>query len=116
MTRDDSSSSLPPDPHDRPADFDRRPAVDCDSLFGRYLDGLLTDDEFIALQSVLHDDPQARECFVEAIDIHAMLAGATTLEAEVDAGRIQLDGDTTAFDRLIGLLDDFRTWFPIVEP
>ena len=31
------------------------------------------------MQSVLHDDPQARERFVEAVDIHAMLAGATVL-------------------------------------
>jgi hypothetical protein len=79
MPRDDSSSSLPPDQQNRPADFGRRPAVDCDGLFGRYLDGLLTDDEFVVLQSVLHDDPQARERFVEAVDIHAMLSGATVL-------------------------------------
>ena len=49
-------------------------------------------------------------------DFKAMLAGATTLAAEVDAGRITIDGDATVFDRLVGLLDDFHTWFPIVEP
>ena len=89
MTPDDSSSSLPSDPQDRPADVGRRPAVDCDGLFGRYLDGLLTEDEFVALQSVLHDDPQARERFVEVVDIHAMLAGATVLAGlpSVDRGQ-----------------------------
>ena len=69
MNPDDSSSSLPSDPQDRPADVGRRPAVHCEGLFGRYLDGLLTDDEFVALQSVLRDDPQARKRFVEAVDI-----------------------------------------------
>jgi alkyl sulfatase BDS1-like metallo-beta-lactamase superfamily hydrolase len=73
-------------------------------------------------RSVLHhhadrrsDDAQAT-LRASSSTFKAMLAGATTLATEVDAGRIQLDGDTTAFDRLIGLLDDFRTWFPIVEP
>ena len=73
-------------------------------------------------RSVLHhhadrrrDDAQAT-LRASSADFKAMLAGATTLAAEVDAGRITIDGDATVFDRLVGLLDDFRTWFPIVEP
>ena len=46
----------------------------------------------------------------------AVLAGAATMDDEVAAGRLHLDGDTDTFRRLVGLLDDFRTWFPIVEP
>ena len=46
----------------------------------------------------------------------SVLAGVTTLAAERASGRIVVEGDEGAFDRVVGLLDDFRTWFAIVEP
>ena len=32
------------------------------------------------------------------------------------AGAVTLDGDRAALETLLGLLDTFRFWFPIVEP
>jgi hypothetical protein len=78
MNTNDTCPSLLPDPQDGPADGCGA-ADDRDVLIGRYLDGLLTVEEALSLKSALRDDPRAREQFVEAVDIHAMLAGSATL-------------------------------------
>lgn len=46
----------------------------------------------------------------------ALLAGATTLDDELAGGRLRIDGDASVLTRVVELLDDFHTWFPIVEP
>lgn len=45
-----------------------------------------------------------------------IVVGAATLSDEVDAGRAQVTGDIGVLATLTGLLDDFHTWFNIVEP
>ncbi|MHB1139347.1 MAG: alkyl/aryl-sulfatase [Microthrixaceae bacterium] len=46
----------------------------------------------------------------------ALVIGSTELATEVDAGRLTTRGDTGVIDHLLGLLDRFALWFPIVEP
>jgi hypothetical protein len=79
MTTFDDAAPPSPDPPDRPVGSDRRPAAGLDMLIARHLDGCLTEDDAVALRATLHADPQARARFVEAVDIHAMLAGNMVL-------------------------------------
>ena len=39
-----------------------------------------------------------------------------TVDAEIEAGAMAIDGDRAAFDRFISLLDQFELFFPIIEP
>jgi hypothetical protein len=79
MTTFDDMSPTAPDQPGRPADSDRGPAGGLDALIARHLDGCLSDDDAVALRAALHADARARERFVEAVDIHAMLAGNMVL-------------------------------------
>ena len=45
-----------------------------------------------------------------------IVVGATTLADEEAAGRATVNGDVEVLARLTALLDDFHTWFHIVEP
>jgi len=74
-------------------------------------------------RGVLHhfgrEDPRR----VPSATVHAtaataksVLVGHADLDDEIAAGRVRLEGDRGAFDRLADLLDDFDRWFPIVEP
>jgi alkyl sulfatase BDS1-like metallo-beta-lactamase superfamily hydrolase len=73
-------------------------------------------------RSVLHHhtdrrDPEADLTIRgDGTALKAVLAGLATLDDQVARGSLELVGDVTAFERLVGLLDEFRTWFPIVEP
>jgi len=42
--------------------------------------------------------------------------GETTMEKAIDDGKIKVDGDADAFDRFLGMLDDYPFWFNIVTP
>ena len=46
----------------------------------------------------------------------SIVIGSTDLDTEVTAGRASTTGDPAVLGELIGLLDTFRMWFPIVEP
>lgn len=72
-------------------------------------------------RSVLHHhdrvDPDADATLrAESAVLKSVLAGTSVLADEVAAGRVQVEGDVSVFERLRGLLDDFRMWFAIVEP
>jgi len=73
-------------------------------------------------RSVLHhhDDRQDPDADVTlrstSAVVKGVLAGNVVLQDEVDAGRATVEGDAATLERLRGLLDDFRTWFHIVEP
>jgi alkyl sulfatase BDS1-like metallo-beta-lactamase superfamily hydrolase len=41
---------------------------------------------------------------------------STDVPSALDAGRIEVDGDTAALDAVFGHLDTFQSMFPIVEP
>ena len=45
-----------------------------------------------------------------------VLSSNSTLSEQIELGRASVDGDQAAFPTLVGVLDDFHTWFPIVEP
>ena len=51
---------------------------------------------------------------------HAALAalarGTGDLDALVADGTVTIDGDAAAFAQLLGYLDTFAFWFPIIEP
>ncbi len=79
MTTFNDVSPLPADPPGRPDGGDRHAAAGLDALIARHLDGCLSDDDAAALRAVLHAEPQARARFVEAVDLHAMLAGNMVL-------------------------------------
>ena len=62
-----------------------------------------------------HDDPHvtlklSRSKLIEA------LSAAALLDAALDAGAIEIDGDVEALRRLVGLLDHFNPHFNLVEP
>jgi alkyl sulfatase BDS1-like metallo-beta-lactamase superfamily hydrolase len=40
----------------------------------------------------------------------------TTLDDELDSGRLSLDGDRASFESFLWLLDQFELFFPIIEP
>jgi alkyl sulfatase BDS1-like metallo-beta-lactamase superfamily hydrolase len=73
-------------------------------------------------RSVLHHHPGRQRddasCTLRGstASFKAVLAGVASLADELDAGRLALVGTRDDFDRLVGLLDDFGAWFPIVEP
>ena len=46
----------------------------------------------------------------------ALVTGTKPLGDLEAAGAVTLDGDRAALETLLGLLDTFRFWFPIVEP
>ncbi len=62
-------------------------------------------------------DPDADATLrAESGALKAVLTGSAVLAEQVEAGAVHIDGDASALERLSGLLDDFRTWFNIVEP
>ncbi|MOA21931.1 hypothetical protein D3C78_1424530 [compost metagenome] len=42
--------------------------------------------------------------------------GKATLEQQIAAGKVKVDGRKDAFGELMGLMDDFDFWFNIVTP
>ncbi len=48
--------------------------------------------------------------------VKALLVGSDDLGDATAAGRLAVVGDVTAWERLVSMLDDFHTWFHIVEP
>jgi alkyl sulfatase BDS1-like metallo-beta-lactamase superfamily hydrolase len=45
-----------------------------------------------------------------------LVVGRRTLDELATHDEVQVEGDRATLDRLVGLLDDFRMWFHIVEP
>ncbi len=73
-------------------------------------------------RSVLHHHADRQRPTADAT-LHAssavfkdLLSGAGTLADLLATGAVVIDGDQDALGRLVELLDDFHTWFPIVEP
>jgi alkyl sulfatase BDS1-like metallo-beta-lactamase superfamily hydrolase len=48
--------------------------------------------------------------------LNRFILGETTLDAEAEAGEIEVVPDIAPLDTLLGLLDEFNLWFNIVEP
>ena len=48
--------------------------------------------------------------------LDAMLLGETSLAREIAAGHVNIEGDSKALQTVVGLLDTFKFWFPIVTP
>lgn len=49
-------------------------------------------------------------------ELKSLLVGVDGLRRGVEAGRLSVSGDQLAWDRLTAMLDEFSTWFNIVEP
>ena len=73
-------------------------------------------------RSVLHcfsgSDDQVADLMMtmSSATFKSIVIGSTDLDTEVTAGRASTAGDPSVLGELIGLLDTFRMWFPIVEP
>jgi len=48
--------------------------------------------------------------------LNEIVLGGTTLEKEITAGKVRVDGDAKKLDELVVLLDKFEFWFNIVTP
>ncbi|MEI2699948.1 MAG: alkyl sulfatase C-terminal domain-containing protein [Microthrixaceae bacterium] len=48
--------------------------------------------------------------------VKALLVGTDDLDEATAAGRLAVMGNATAWVRFVSMLDEFRTWFHIVEP
>jgi len=73
-------------------------------------------------RSVLHHHADRQRADAHAT-LHApvavfkdVLSANSTLSEQIERGHLTVDGDQDAFSIVVGLLDDFHTWFPIVEP
>ena len=53
---------------------------------------------------------------LSAEDLKLLLCGVTPLDVLEDEGRISVTGDAEALRNLLGMLDAFPRWFPIVTP
>ncbi|TPQ39472.1 alkyl/aryl-sulfatase [Cupriavidus pinatubonensis] len=62
-----------------------------------------------------HQNPQVT-LSIPRMALMGVLAGQTTLSAEVQAGRARVDGDAGALRTWVGLMDKFDTNFAIVTP
>jgi alkyl sulfatase BDS1-like metallo-beta-lactamase superfamily hydrolase len=63
-----------------------------------------------------HADDAAASVTLPKVLLGQILAGSTTFPEEVAAGNITLDGDIDSLVELLGCLDRFPAWFPIVTP
>jgi alkyl sulfatase BDS1-like metallo-beta-lactamase superfamily hydrolase len=64
-------------------------------------------------------DRPARGATAAALDrptLVALVTGQTTVEAALDDGALNLDGEAADLQRLLGWLDRFDFWFEIIEP
>ncbi len=63
-----------------------------------------------------HDPEAAVVVTVERLALLGVLAGTTSIADAEGAGTLACHGDREELERLLGLLDTFHFWFPIVTP
>ncbi|MCZ6655628.1 MAG: MBL fold metallo-hydrolase [Planctomycetota bacterium] len=63
----------------------------------------------------LHAKPDARLALPRT-SLNDIILGLYTLEDKISAGEIRVDGNRTAVDEFVSLLDNFELWFNIVTP
>jgi alkyl sulfatase BDS1-like metallo-beta-lactamase superfamily hydrolase len=102
--------------------------LDGPAAAGRHLviDLALSDLEhrlsIVVRRSVLHcvvdrsGEPAGVTLSTDSDTFKSLVIGSTTLAAEIEGGRLRTEGDPAVLDELLGLLDTFTMWFPIVEP
>jgi alkyl sulfatase BDS1-like metallo-beta-lactamase superfamily hydrolase len=65
-------------------------------------------------EGLIGDPTASVTCTRAAID--AVVLGAATFSAQIEAGDVSVGGDTEAFTDFLGLLDSFEFWFDIATP
>jgi alkyl sulfatase BDS1-like metallo-beta-lactamase superfamily hydrolase len=53
---------------------------------------------------------------IDRATLNEIVVGRTTLEKEITAGKVKVDGDAPKFGKLVALLDKVGFWFNIVTP
>jgi alkyl sulfatase BDS1-like metallo-beta-lactamase superfamily hydrolase len=53
---------------------------------------------------------------IDRATLNEIVLGGTTLEKEITAGKVKIDGDAKKVNELVALLDKFEFWFNIVTP
>ena len=84
-------------------------------------EAMLGDLQFTTLNSVVHlKDKQVAGADVtltlDRATLDELMLGLKTLDGEIEAGDIAVEGNLDRFKELLGLLDAFEFWFAIVTP
>ena len=76
---------------------------------------LTVENSVLNFTEKLSPNPDATATLTKAA-LDDVQLGAATIEQQIKAGKIKVDGKDTAFPEFLGLFDDFEYWFNIVTP